>query len=204
MVHYPVHPRCDASMVPISSPLRRVWDPGGMFIWCRVRLPTAEAKATTACRRDAFVVVPSRGTTVYLFQAPRNMTRLTVAYVHVHATPSTTNRSFTASLPLIAFTRAQRVWDPGTRRSVSVFNYCHPVLSRPMALNPALPIIAPLRRVWDPGDVGQSACRDGVDPVLSMVRFDLSNESKFREVLIQSLFQYSHPILSRPTVPNIQ
>ena len=40
-------------------------------------------------------------------------------------------------------------------------------------------------------------------PLISADR-PASGGLKCREVLIQSLFQYSHPILSRPTVPNIQ
>ena len=63
----------------------------------------------------------------------------------------------------------------------SLFHYCHPVSY------PVLPCPSP-RRIWDPGIL-----------LASMANTVATASS----VGWQSLFHYSHPVLSRPTVPNI-
>jgi len=118
------------------------------------------------------------------------------------------------TLRTIATTSVRRAWDPGidlpashsnvvvvtmvrTNRPTSPFN--------PMGLHSRRATRMPLAiQICDPGIASSVSVFHGVHPVLSDGQDDASNECRGALALIQSLFQYSHPILSRPTVPNIR
>jgi len=191
---HPVHPRHDAFMVPVS-PLRRVWDPGGTLTLSVSSKPTMPPS-----------IVSPLGTPLSI--------RSTACRVNV-VNVNTTKNGPTMS-PLVEHAPVGSMSPTETpaqlRRTMASVLY--------FALTfPAHDVdrMSPLRRQWDPGIAKDGIDRSfhpgiassvsvfhGVHPVLSDGQDDASNECRGALALIQSLFQYSHPILSRPTVPNIR
>jgi len=76
--------------------------------------------------------------------------------------------------------------------------------------HPRLCVASPLRRVWDPGINSSSRLDESIMlTVASMAAMPsfmasaMSTVATASSVGWQSLFHYSHPVLSRPAVPNV-
>jgi len=183
---HPVHPRHDAFMVPVS-PLRRVWDPGGTLTLSVSSKPTMPPS-----------IVSPLGTPLSI-----RSTACRVNVVNVNTTkngptmsPLVEHEPVGSMSPTETPAQLRRQWDPGTLA--------------PMVLCFAL--TSP-RRVWDPGMLLASMAKQdavrvdvtsGAAPCFHWInRYPFLPWSTPVDGLRQSLFCHCHPVLSRPTVPNI-
>ena len=144
-----------------------------------------------------FTLVPDGGYPIFLFL----LFPIALSYSQLHLVQKAidiSNRIAPSVTIATTTTSARRVWDPGISKTrcpaITLLFGQAPPASTPWLTNSSV-LMSP--------QLVSASTHAFVAPTV-----DRSNPhnlaDKCRGALIQSLFQYSHPILSRPTVPNIR
>jgi len=122
-----------------------------------------------------------------------------------------------ATTTAIATTSTRRVWDPGIALALACFDDVHSRVMIDVAGPSNVNVTRRRRRQWDPGITKHSkngslhASIGSMSPIASrqqqwdpgIPKHSKNVSTAYASVGWQSLFHYSHPVLSRPTVPNI-
>jgi len=175
------------SVLPVVAMIRFIWDPGGMQHALDATLPYDGSPCLSLTDYNL--------STSYWVWEP--------TMLNLRALPTTPHAE--AMLTPSLATHNQRVWDPGIHRSVG----CNTTMMDPISFAP----LSVLATAAIPGSL--TVDRDVVVILLATaaIPIPVSMATSCRNVLTWTVnvvvvtmvnrFHYCHPVLSRPTVPNI-